>query len=83
MTTLSFSSLEQNEKFIKSKLHLIYSQVVNIQGHNWLKGQRDKSVKRNKANMNEMNYDLKEMNEAEYGLKKMNEIDNGLKEMII
>ena len=52
---------------------------------------RDKSIKPNKANMNEMDYilkkikevdyDLKEMNDVDCRLKKMNEMDYGLKDL--
>ena len=40
-----------------------------------------KSIKSNKANMNEMGYSLKKMNEMDYGLNKINVVDCGLKEM--
>ena len=47
ITTLSFSSLEQNN-FIKSKFHLntlsLNTQVFNLQKYNWLKGERDNKI---------------------------------------
>ena len=43
--------------------------------------QYDKNIKPNKANMNAMDYSLKEMNGMGHGLKKMDEMNYGLEKI--